>query len=363
MTNETLQQRLQDEGVREILANDLLEFAKRTGKLDEVMTLVHEGWRLGPKTSAIQTAIRQYLCFRTEADFQRARRRLFQQGQNLPPEVVELKDNLEELLKLAQDASLFGDSDFEVFRNKEMLGEIKNQGVAGAKQAILGIFVSRFSGMPLDIAKSQPTLKSMKGLEFLLGIGYENAAKDREFWQDWDRGLPQEQLLEKWSKRRNEADARESARMDRQFRENMEKVQKFWLQQDLDRLRAERLLNERMRKQAEKKRKEARRRTPTPPRKTPPPDKGRLQWMETPIRLLGGGAREFYILRVYNDDSSELFRVQNGRRTVVLERAVWRFAIYQSGAAPLIRPLLAPKPHRDHAARPGGPIGRTPSPR
>jgi hypothetical protein len=227
--------------------------------------------------------------------------------------------------------------------------------------------VSRSIGIPLDIAKSQPIKTSLQGSQFIMKTGVEVALKDPEFWSDW-RGWGQGQkqkLLEKWDKRQKEADARESARHDREFKENMKQVQKVWLEWEFEAYRAKRRQRERARELLKKKKKKKRKRVP-PRRSRSAPSKGTVThgvaWIDHVVRHFGHEG-EYYILRIYPDNTKELYLIEGDSMHLVVERHKWLVPVYEKGRFPVIRPAFPQARRVSPTDRPPthrGPVGTKP---
>jgi hypothetical protein len=308
--------------------------------LAECLEIAEFGSTLEADDEVAEAALLEYLKQRNPATFQRALKRILQQTHDLPEKFVDLGSGVEDLLGLAADAQSLGGEGLAIFHDEQNLEALSKKGVGGAKHAVLAPLVSEMTGVPLDIAKQQPLKKSLKGVEFAQQLGYPGALTDPEFWKDLDQPGPA--TANKWQERAAQQENKDNARRERELDESLKKLKEAQIDRELERRRERRAL---ARKQKAKKRKARRRKRPKAVLIMP--TEIEMSW----DRQVATNSGTNYVLRSYQDGTSELYRVEADGWHLVLPRAHHGYQVSEHGSGlPLVVPVLGSSKGRRRAS-------------
>ena len=336
----------------------VLDQAGRAGKLGDALDLVEAGIRdIGACDENVAAAVQEFLNRGGgRADYERAKRHMFQLEKDLPKEFVDLPSPLDDLLRLDSEMQADGSDNHDVFRDKENLVALKKGGLAGMHiRKIRAGAVSQMTGVPREIVEKQPLKDSVQGAAFSQHIGHPQVVKDPAFWEDFRKaksgsgGFSKGDFATKWMKRAEEWNAAEAEKMKRKLDKAFQDYQSALIDQELKRRRRER--EERARARARRRRR-ARLITPKPE------DIQIATYKDWPV-LTPSGAN--YFVRIWDDGTTELYRFHEGMLYIVAAN----FAYYelrdprtgQLGVVPVLgfRPRT-PRPISPQQV-PGGPRG------
>lgn len=342
----------------------VLDQAGRSNELGNVLELVEVGaMQIAADDENIAKAVREFLNSSAgAADFERAKRRMFQLENNLPEEFVDLPSPLEDLFRLEHEMQGLGVDNYDVFRDRDNLAALKRGGLAGMHmRKIKAGAVSQMTGVPLDIAEKQPLKDSVQGAGFSQAIGHPEALKDPGFWEDFRKlksgtgDFSKDRFVTKWLKRAEEWNAAEQEKKARELDRAWKDYQSALIDQELKRRQRER--EERKKKRARLRR---RARLITPKIE----DIQVATYKDWPVHT---PSRSEYVVRIWDDGSTELYRLTHeGAQLVATDFAYYETRDPHTGRLGVV-PVLGFRPRSQRPASPQhvpggprGPLGRDP---
>lgn len=251
------------EAVIGLVGSDIfLRLKDKPGLLKESIGLFADGQSSGASTAQIERSVRSYAANPTPGTLDKQRKVLVCDGMDLPASALDSELDAKELLNFGANVASAGGNWQQVLSDPHTWNMVKQKGKKGGTDEIIKGVVGNSFGVPPGALGRLNLEQVLKGAEFAQFRGLEGAIGKPGFWEDFGKGVPANELDQKWRGVLDAEDKALSEKRDRELRKVAQEIRENLARRELAaaRLRKERQEARQHEEAAQKRRARRRRR-------------------------------------------------------------------------------------------------------